>query len=629
MIVPMAKVRVLGPRALLREALQAIQDFGLVQLAEAPHPPGLIPVDLDLHDQRRRKHMFRLAEDAQYCLTAMGVKQGDVAIRTETAASQLACWARLARHVRRTLDRIVADEHRLDDERVLIQRYRDLLDALAPDLREISRVPHIVTHAVIVPTSERDTVEALVQSMDATRGLAVRSHALPNGDLALLIVMPERAAAQVERALVEAHVPEVTLPAEFRAASLTESVPLMLARLASIPSELDALRRQRQTLAKDHAQELVRAGAVANDILARLNALEQCAATTHAFALEGWTPKSEARRLAADLRHALGPMVSVEEVAEENWTGEQAPVELSNPRLFHPFESIVRFMPLPRYGTIDPTPFVAVFFPLLFGLMLADVGYGLLLAALGLFLHGKTKPGSAGRAVSEMIGPCALFSIIAGVLFGEYFGDAGERLLGLHPVLFDRREAVMASILLATGLGVVHVTLGLVLGVVSSWRKEPRQALGRGVAALMVVLIILALLAAVDVLPAAVLTPSVIALLVAFPILVALEGVIAAVDLLSTLGNMLSYARVMALGLASVMLAVVANRMAGVVGSTVVGVLLALLFHLVNFGIGIFGPSIHALRLHYVEFFGKFYSPGGIPWQPFAHWRSPPVAGSR
>jgi V/A-type H+-transporting ATPase subunit I len=85
----------------------------------------------------------------------------------------------------------------------------------------------------------------------------------------------------------------------------------------------------------------------------------------------------------------------------------------------------------------------------------------------------------------------------------------------------------------------------------------------------------------------------------------------------------------MALGLASVMLAMVANRLSGVVGSAVVGVLLALLFHLVNFGIGVFGPGIHALRLHYVEFFGKFYSPGGVPYQPFAHWRSPPVAGSR
>jgi V/A-type H+/Na+-transporting ATPase subunit I len=77
----------------------------------------------------------------------------------------------------------------------------------------------------------------------------------------------------------------------------------------------------------------------------------------------------------------------------------------------------------------------------------------------------------------------------------------------------------------------------------------------------------------------------------------------------------------MALGTASVMMAVVANRLAGSFGSVIVGVLFGLLFHLVNFVLGVFAPTIHGLRLHYVEFFGKFYSPGGMPYTPFGHWR--------
>jgi V/A-type H+-transporting ATPase subunit I len=88
----------------------------------------------------------------------------------------------------------------------------------------------------------------------------------------------------------------------------------------------------------------------------------------------------------------------------------------------------------------------------------------------------------------------------------------------------------------------------------------------------------------------------------------------------STLGNVMSYARIMAVGTASVMMAVVANRMIGAFGGVVVGVLFALLFHLINFVIGIFSPTIHLLRLHYVEFFQKFYSPGGSQYQPFRHW---------
>jgi V/A-type H+-transporting ATPase subunit I len=137
----------------------------------------------------------------------------------------------------------------------------------------------------------------------------------------------------------------------------------------------------------------------------------------------------------------------------------------------------------------------------------------------------------------------------------------------------------------------------------------------------MVALVAVAILAAARVLPSVFFTPSVIALLVVFPILVVIEGFLAPIELLSTLGNVLSYARIMALGTASVVMAIVANRMVGAMGGAVVGILFALLFHLVNFALGIFGPTIHTLRLHYVEFFGKFYSAGGVEYRPFGHWR--------
>jgi V/A-type H+-transporting ATPase subunit I len=174
----------------------------------------------------------------------------------------------------------------------------------------------------------------------------------------------------------------------------------------------------------------------------------------------------------------------------------------------------------------------------------------------------------------------------------------------------------------AVALGAVHVLLGLVLAVIGAWRRgERRQAMGRGVTFLMILLSGLALLAAFEVLPAALFTPAVVAVLAAFPVLVALEGIVAVIELLSAYGHILSYVRIMAIGTASLMLAVVANRMVGAVGSVLVGVLFALLFHLVNFAIGLFGPTIHSLRLHYVEFFGKFFSPGGTPYRPLAHWR--------
>ena len=308
-------------------------------------------------------------------------------------------------------------------------------------------------------------------------------------------------------------------------------------------------------------------------------------------------------------------------VDREEWKAEDAPVVLHNPRLFRPFETVTRMLPLPRYGSIDPTPFVGVFFPMFFGLILGDIGYGLGLAGLALWLRRKGLPGSTVRAIGEVLGACAAFTVAFGLLFGEFFGDLGRRWFGLHPLLLDREEALLPLLGLAVAIGVAHIGVGMVLGIINAARGHPRLAVGRTASLVMLVMLVVALLAAARVLPDGFFTPAVVILLLAFPVLVIAEGIIAPIEFLSTVSNVLSYARIMALGTASVMMAVVANRLAGAVGGVLVGLLFGLLFHLVNFALGIFAPTIHGLRLHYVEFFGKFYSPGGQEYRPFTHWR--------
>jgi V/A-type H+-transporting ATPase subunit I len=258
--------------------------------------------------------------------------------------------------------------------------------------------------------------------------------------------------------------------------------------------------------------------------------------------------------------------------------------------------------------------------------MLGDAGYGGAAAILAAILHLRSRRGTVVRTISEVLGACALFAILFGLAFGEFFGDLGRRWFGLRPLLFDRESALVPFLGLALSLGAVHVVLGLVLGAIGRTRADPKGAIGHGLSAIMVVLIVVALLAAAKVLPGGLLTPAVTIVLVAFPILVVLEGIVAPIEFLANLGHILSYARIMALGTASVMLALVANRLAGTVGSVAVGLLFGLLFHLVNFALGLFSPAIHALRLHYVEFFGTFYSPGGTRYQPLGHWT--PDAGT-
>jgi len=623
MIIAMAKVRIMGPRDRLADVLRALQDLSLLHLAA---PEAGIPLDhlqLSPAQDRERRHLLQVLDDLEFVIGEFGAgaappPRPPAGIET----GLLARWARLAGRLRRELTELKTRAAAREEERALILKYEHFFSAFRALLESEQRWPNASMYHVLLRGGDAGALAKLKASLTAAIGAEYQlfTQPLPTGETAVLVVVSATAAGRVERLLLEANVQEIPVPAAYGGGALSQALPKMLARLGEIPAELAEIVAHRADLARRHLGELVSARAAIHDRLRGLEALPLSGVTPRAFVLEGWVPAAARPRLDTALAREFGASVVVSVMSQEEWASEEAPVVLSNPRLFRPFETVVRLMPLPQYGTIDPTPFVAVFFPAFFGIIVGDIGYGLLLAALGLILHRRSKPGTVWRNVAEMSGPCALFTIIGGFLYGEFFGDLGRRLIGLQPLVLNREQAMIPFLLLAIALGVVHVLIGLGLGAISAMHRHPRQAAGRGVSLLMVVLIVLALLAAAEVLPHAFFTPAVVGLLIAFPVLIVLEGLVAPIELLSTVGNILSYARIMALGVASVMLAVVANRMVGAIGSVAVGVLFALLFHLVNFAIALFTPTIHALRLHYVEFFGKFYSPGGVRYQPFGHW---------
>ncbi len=618
MIIEMSKVRVLGPRERLADVLRTIQDLNLLHLAAPTAGAELDHARLAPADDRLRRDLGRVLAD----IDATGVVLPPVRSVARAQPADFVRWARLAWRVRQRAERLRAELAAVEEEKALILKYQQFFSAFRSLLEAESRWPNATAYHVLVRGGDAGALPKLRATLAAAIGQEFEMYTQPlgTGETAVLLVVSAQAGARVERLLAQAQVREIPVPAAYGGGALSDAIPKMLARLGEIPGVLERARRGLRELAREHGGELARARAAIHDRLQELEALPLSGVTPRAFVLEGWVPARSQGDLTKRLRAAYGEAVVVSVVAEEEWASEEPPVVLSNPRLLRPFETLIRVFPLPRYGTIDPTPFVAVFFPAFFGLMVGDIGYGAVLAVLGLLLHRRSKPDTLLRNVSEMLGPCALFTIIAGFLFGELFGDAGTRWFGLEPLAFDRHEAMIPFLLLAVALGAVHILLGLGLGAAGLFRRHPREALGRGVSAIMVVLVIAALLAAVRVLPHGFFTPVVVALLAAFPVLIVLEGVVAPIELLSTLGNILSYARIMALGVASVMLAVVANRMVGAIGSLAVGIVFALLFHLVNFAIALFSPTVHALRLHYVEFFGKFYSPGGVRYQPFGHW---------
>jgi len=626
-IAEMVRLRLMGPRERIGDVLDVLQDVGVF------HPAHVRSTRVDAlaggaGRDRRARQLQRLLADLDFVLERLpGENDHDTGRDEEPAprveVARLADWAKLARRTRRELTRLAAERAELAEERGVLERYRAYQEGFSrllprePDPDRIRILP-LVLEAGRSQDRLRDGLDALLGE-----DYELRTEPLEGGEVAAVLLMPAGRSARVDELLGEAGVRELPAPPGLETRSLEEAVPAIYERLVVLDERERKLESRRQALADARTGELTTARAAVRDRLAELAALGRVATTHRAFVLEGWVPEEFEAGLDRRLRKSFGGLIVVEHVARETWDeeAEETPVVLHNPRLLRPFEAITRMLPLPQYGSIDPTPFVAVFFPAFFGLILGDVGYGFALALLALVLHVRSRDGTLLRSVSEIAGACAAASIVFGFLYGEAFGDLGRRLVGLRPLVFDREEALVPFLALAVAIGFVHIVLGLVLGMIAAVRhRQTREAAGRGISALMVVLVAVALLTAVKILPGGFFTPAVIALLIAFPLLIVAEGLLAPLELLSTLGNVLSYARIMALGTASVMMAVVANRMVGATGSVLVGVVFALLFHTVNFALGLFGPTVHGLRLHYVEFFGKFYSPGGASYRPLRHW---------
>jgi V/A-type H+-transporting ATPase subunit I len=218
----------------------------------------------------------------------------------------------------------------------------------------------------------------------------------------------------------------------------------------------------------------------------------------------------------------------------------------------------------------------------------------------------------------------ALWAIVFGFLFGEALGDVGHEL-GLPALWFYRggADAVEPLLLFALALGATHVVLGQLLGLwQSASARRPAELLNRFGSLLALGGVFALAGVAADRVPGGALTTSLSAALVVvgLALLIARRGalgfVMGPLELVGTLGNVLSYLRLAAVGLASTYLAMVANELA-VLGPLWLGLFIGVFFHALNLALASFSPMIQALRLHYVEFFSKFYEGGGQPFRPF------------
>jgi len=306
-----------------------------------------------------------------------------------------------------------------------------------------------------------------------------------------------------------------------------------------------------------------------------------------------------------------------------------APVLRKNPPIIRSFEVLTNLIGLPKYGSIDPTPLLAIFFTFYWGFMVGDIGYGLIIfgmmTVLPLLKPSKFDSPSI-KDLMVIFKVAAISSIVFGILYGEFLGDIGEHYFHLHPIWMNRYDTVQMLNLLVISIiiGYLVVLFGLVLGVVNNL-KLGHKSHARSDAALFAlwgsILVGLSIGMIVPEIFSTVLMATLVFVFIMMGVLVWLEKVAGIIHVIERFSNILSFARLMAIGLVGAQMAAVANEISAegvfipVLGEglgVIVGLIFTLSLHLINLMILILSPTIHSLRLNVYEFFSQFSQTGDV-----------------
>lgn len=628
MLVPMRRVQIVVPRPLADQALRLVHRAGVLHMAPFRAPADVSPSafassrretrgSLEWGDRLRRA----LEETARLgsLLGPSAPAQESLAGAWELDRDALLEAAAKLRPVNARAERLTGERQRLSADLDRLEGYQSLVEGLAGAVGRLPQVRGYAATGIIVASRHRAVIGLVSEELEAATGgrCEVFAADLPEERSAAVLLYPARMAVQVSALLGGRDLEEVSLPADLQGVPLDELGPRMAAQADGLRARIGELEGDLRALAEAHAPAVTALRLVIEDRLAEMDELERAAGSDHLVVLSGWVPGPRLGELRTALGEALGEQVMVLDEGVAVRERDEAPVALANGPLARTFEPLARFVAVPRYGTIDPTPLLALTFPAFVGIMVGDAGYGLVLLGLLVLARGRLTR-SRARGLWPIGLTVSAATIAFGILFGEVFGETGHQLLGLEPIWLSRREAVLPLLLVALSIGLTQVSLGLVLGVVNaSLVGRRREALGR--VALLAGLLTIVMLggAGAGVLPSELMVLAGAALTVALVISLLALGIAGPIEMLRVLGNVLSYARIMAIALAGVMLALVADALGDLVPGVLLGLLVAILLHLLNLVLGFFDGTIQGLRLHYVEFFTHFVEPGGTPYAPF------------
>ncbi|MCK9581482.1 MAG: V-type ATP synthase subunit I [Methanoregula sp.] len=473
----------------------------------------------------------------------------------------------------------------------------------------------------------------------------------------LVVVFSTEQRSEVEKALQEVGFQSVPVPDE--SGSPKGRIEFYKGEIAALNKEIEGISKQLENVRQKHASFLVACEELLKAEVEQTEAPLRFATTKQTFVAEGWVPTDQVTAVTNSLVHVTEGKIFVTALPTD-LEHDSVPVEYNNPDFAKPTQVLMDVYSRPGYTEIDPTLMIAIVFPLFFGLIVGDVGYGLIFLAMSLGLR-KFLKGEAGEQLLTVLRNASISTIFFGIIFSEFLGFA---IPGWNPVLYSRHlmsehgghgPNIPELMVLSIWIGIAHLTLGRLLGMYNHAKQDHGHHRTLAVMAnfgwLAVMWgIILAIWSCAAIplmpsftgLPVLAIVPGVgfglnLAtiiggiLILAGIIFIARENILEVIELPTIVSHVLSYARLVAVGLSGVAIAMVVNYMTfemfinpALENFTLISIVLILiglgifLFgHLLNIALCILGGGLHSIRLHYVEFFTKFYKGGGKKYNPF------------
>lgn len=467
--------------------------------------------------------------------------------------------------------------------------------------------------------------ELLDQVEEACEGTAVVTVVSQSRQTARLVVVVHRDHEDDVLSVLRSHgFSNQSFP--FNRGLVSEFVEKTRDELGRVHAQIDEVKREVRALdgEKSRLWAVLDAYEIERD---RFLVTERLVRTKKVFALLGWSKADECNKIEkalAEIDDAL--VVTIKDPAE----GDDPPVVLVNNRLTRPFEVILDLYSLPKADEIDPTAAVSFFFALFFAMAVADFGYGVVLALTSYVLLRKVRMSDLGRKTFELLFISGVAAAVFGLITGGFFGAS----LGYS--LISPTEDPIAFIALSLGLGIVHLYAGMIIEFYDNVRRGQVMAglFDQGLWLLLLTsLIVLGLQSQTSInIPLGeyagwVAAASAVGLVLTqgrhqSNLLLRLgSGLASLYDISGYFSDVLSYTRLLGLGMASGVIATVINLVASMFWSTpvigpVVTIVIMVFGHVFNLFIGVIGGYVHVSRLQYIEFFGKFFEGGGRAFSP-------------